>query len=264
MYLWDRLLVRGRLPISSFICFIGGFSMGSWLTLFHQLQLEKDVSVSDYSVHTPSALNLLNILIISAPSNFDRRNTLRTTWLKLNPNTSKVKHFFVLGTAELNQELLQRLKREQIVEGDLLFLPDLLDSYNNLTLKLLHGIEAMNYTKPFKYMLKCDDDSFVRVNSLVDELVRRQSMMRGLGKEEEGCFYWGFFDGRARVQKKGKWKESDYNLCDLYIPYALGGGYVLSKKCTDYIIKNHEMLRPFRNEDVSVGTWLAPIVHEKK
>ena len=26
--------------------------------------------------------------------------------------------------------------------------------------------------------------------------------------------YWGFFDGRAPVQKTGKWAEMDYILCD--------------------------------------------------
>ena len=45
---------------------------------------------------------------------------------------------------------------------------------------------------------------------------------------EQGL-YWGFFDGRAPVMKKGKWAEKDYKLCDKYIPYALGGGYVLSQ-----------------------------------
>jgi galactosylxylosylprotein 3-beta-galactosyltransferase len=41
--------------------------------------------------------------------------------------------------------------------------------------------------------------------------------------------YWGFFDGRAPVQIQGKWAEKDYKICDRYLPYALGGGYVLSQ-----------------------------------
>jgi galactosylxylosylprotein 3-beta-galactosyltransferase len=44
----------------------------------------------------------------------------------------------------------------------------------------------------------------------------------------EKSLYWGFFDGRAPVQKSGKWQETNYVLCDRYLPYALGGGYVLS------------------------------------
>lgn len=58
--------------------------------------------------------------------------------------------------------------------------------------------------------------------------------------------------------------ETEYNICDLYVPYALGGGYVLSKKCVDFIARNTEMLRLFKNEDVSVGTWLAGVVNDKR
>lgn len=263
MFLSDRLLTRGRLPISSFLCFIGGFSMGSWLTLFHQLQLERDLDQEDFSAHTHQPLLLLAILIISAPNNFDRRNTLRSTWLKLNPDYTKVKHFFVVGNEGLNPDVQQKLKREQTVAGDLLILPDLVDSYDNLTLKLSQGLSHLSIAYPFKYVLKCDDDSFARVDVITTQLLARKKDV-GAGQEADTCLYWGFFDGRARVQKKGKWKEDDYELCDLYIPYALGGGYILSKKCTDFIVKNQAMLRPFRNEDVSVGTWLAPIINEKK
>ena len=52
---------------------------------------------------------------------------------------------------------------------------------------------------------------------------------------------------------------------DRYIPYALGGGYVLSHDLVSYISSNSELLKLFNNEDVSVGTWLAPLknVHRK-
>lgn len=234
------------------------FKYSSWLTLFNQLQLERDLSQEDFSTQTGQPLLLLAILIISAPTNYDRRNTLRSTWLRLNPDASLVKHFFVVGSEGLDPDVLQRLRREQTVDGDLIILPDLKDGYQNLTLKLSQGLVHLSLVAPFKYLLKCDDDSFVRIDSLTTELLARS------GVDADKCYYWGFFDGRARVRKKGKWKEEDYNLCDLYIPYALGGGYILSKKCTDYIAKNQAMLRHFRNEDVSVGTWLAATIHEKK
>ena len=28
--------------------------------------------------------------------------------------------------------------------------------------------------------------------------------------------YWGFFDGRAPVQTRGKWADPNYKLCDRY------------------------------------------------
>jgi galactosylxylosylprotein 3-beta-galactosyltransferase len=32
------------------------------------------------------------------------------------------------------------------------------------------------------------------------------------------------------VLTQGKWAEKNYRLCDRYIPYALGGGYILGGK----------------------------------
>lgn len=55
--------------------------------------------------------------------------------------------------------------------------------------------------------------------------------------------YWGYFDGRARVYLNGKWEEKDWFLCDTYLPYTLGGGYVISHSIVDYIARNADFLR---------------------
>ena len=68
-------------------------------------------------------------------------------------------------------------------------------------------------------MFQCDDDTYIRLPEVIDELHHTNY---------ESNLYWGFFDGRAPVQKSGKWQETNYVLCDRYLPYALGGGYVLS------------------------------------
>lgn len=41
----------------------------------------------------------------------------------------------------------------------------------------------------------------------------------------------------------GKWKETDWFLCDNYLPYARGGGYVISRSIVDFVGKNAELLR---------------------
>ena len=73
--------------------------------------------------------------------------------------------------------------------------------------------------------------------------------------------YWGFFDGRAPVIRgeKERYRETEYVLCDRYIPYALGGGYVLSANIVGFLADNAAVLKPYRAEDASVGTWLAPL-----
>ena len=72
---------------------------------------------------------------------------------------------------------------------------------------------------------------------------------------------WGYFDGRAPVitNPKNKWHESEYLLCDKYIPYALGGGYVVAADLVHFVAENAERLQLYQNEDVALGTWLAPL-----
>ena len=114
----------------------------------------------------------------------------------------------------------------------------LFDSYQTLTAKVLAAFVQLNRNVRFKYLLKVDDDSYVQLPVLIDEL-------KNCNFEKE--LYWGFFDGRAPVQSKGKWVEKDYKLCDRYIPYALGGGYVLSQVRLDFFeivsfhLRKHEI-----------------------
>ncbi|CAG7834589.1 unnamed protein product [Allacma fusca] len=241
--------------------------MGSWLTLFHQLQVERDLIENDVVTtrHAQEPYFLLTVLILSAPNNFDLRDTIRSSWLRLSPSRKDIRHVFAVGSEGLEPDLLRRLRQENTVDNDLLLLP-IHDSFLNLTLKVTKALVTMSMTMPSHYTIKVDDDSFVRVDKLVQELEDRQELAKSRGDFSilKKCFYWGFFDGRARVKKKGKWKESDYDLCDLYIPYALGGGYVISKACTDFIVKNHDTLRGYVNEDVTIGTWLSSISPERR
>ncbi|KAB1268733.1 Beta-1; 3-galactosyltransferase 6 [Camelus dromedarius] len=71
----------------------------------------------------------------------------------------------------------------------------------------------------FEFVLKADDDSFARLDALLAEL----------------------------------------RLCDYYLPYALGGGYVLSADLVHYLRLSREYLRAWHSEDVSLGAWLAPV-----
>ncbi|CAG5017718.1 unnamed protein product [Parnassius apollo] len=71
--------------------------------------------------------------------------------------------------------------------------------------------------------------------------------------------YWGYFNGHANVYLKGKWQEKTWFLCDKYLPYALGGGYVISRSIVDYIANNSNLLSYYNSEDVSMGVWTAAL-----
>ena len=191
--------------------------------------------------------------ILSAPSNTRERQAARESWLSLRRGSlaDDVAPLFILGGEGLDGETSRALGHEMDAHHDLLILDNVVDSYANLTLKLLHAYTWIDAHLQPRYVLKMDDDSFARVDVIIGELSDSLSHHPRL--------YWGFFDGRARPFKKGKWSEKSWNLCDLYLPYALGGGYVVSGNLVAYVARNAGDLRLFFNEDVAMGTWMAPL-----
>ncbi|KAH9525070.1 UDP-Gal betaGal beta 1,3-galactosyltransferase, polypeptide 6 [Bulinus truncatus] len=190
----------------------------------------------------------LLILIISGPDNKHEREAVRETWLK-DISQFNIISKFVIGFASLDPEAKEEIRMEDSVYKDLIFLDNVKDSYQELTNKVLQAFIWAYENVDFQYLLKVDDDSYVTVSNLLSELQKKP-------KEK---LYWGFFDGRANVKTSGKWKESSWFLCDKYLPYARGGGYVLSADLVHFITFNHHLLQHYLSEDVSVGTWLAPL-----
>lgn len=193
----------------------------------------------------------LVVLITTGPKYTERRSIIRSTWLaRREPDVTAM---FVVGVASLAPDERQTLEAEQARHGDLLLLPELHDSYDNLTAKLLHMFTWLDRHAHFRYVLKADDDTFARLDLLVAELRARGDPP---GAER---LYWGFFSGRGRVKGAGRWRESGWELCDYYLPYALGGGYVISADLVRYVRLNAALLKMWQSEDVSLGAWLAPL-----
>ncbi|XP_072047640.1 beta-1,3-galactosyltransferase 6-like [Amphiura filiformis] len=190
---------------------------------------------------------MLVVCIMTGVQLVERRYTIRETWLQSLPKDVVIR--FVVGTATITKEDHRLLEKENAQHGDLMFLPDLHDSYGSLTEKLLHMFKWLDKHANFQYVLKADDDTFIRLDAL----------MRELKTKPRKKFYWGFFDGRAHVHRAGKWSEPEFLLCDRYLPYALGGGYVVSSDLVHFVAMNAPVLKRYHAEDVSLGTWLAAI-----
>lgn len=200
----------------------------------------------------------LIILILSSPDNLKRRDTIRKTWLADHGYSGMLKYLFAIGTLDILPEQKKTLQSETEKFDDLLLLPTLQDSYNALTRKVLYSFRSIYEYYSFDFLLKCDDDSYVLIHKILKELDQWQN---GGSKKE---LYWGFFNGRAQVKRSGPWKETDWILCDYYLPHALGGGYVLSYNIIKFIANNADILKLHNSEDVSVGLWLAPLNIERK
>ncbi|KAI6242612.1 UBIQUITIN-CONJUGAT-2 domain-containing protein [Aphelenchoides fujianensis] len=192
----------------------------------------------------------LALLGTSAPGNVDERQTVRETWLRAGSfSPADVRPFFAVGTKNTTANERKRLEAEHEEHGDLLFIEKLVDSFDNLSKKTAYSIESVVKSHDFKYVMKTDTDSFVRVGHL----------LKALRDVENPHLYWGFLDGRAKPFRRGKYKEPGYVVCDRYLPYHLGGGYVLAHSLAAFIADHTHLLRYYRSEDVSVGVWLAGV-----
>ena len=189
----------------------------------------------------------LVVFVISAPGHIENRNIIRQTWALNVPKNTCV--YFVIGTGNLNLEENSSLKNEGKKYSDLVLLKDFSESYFTLTKKLIETLKWADNNLKMDYFMKVDEDTFVRLDQVLSALKSKPKKM----------MYWGFFDGRAHVKKAGKWAEKNYVLCDRYLPYALGGGYVLSHDLVHYLAINSDLFQFLNNEDVSLGMWLAPL-----
>lgn len=189
------------------------------------------------------------VLILTSPKNFEQRNAIRETWLTNIPKN--VVTYFVIGIAGIPLEQKATLEYEYSMHKDTLLLADLQDSYFALTEKVLQTFAWVEQNLRYDYVLKVDDDTYTRIDIITQELHSDNLPKARL--------YWGFFDGRARVKRRGQWAEKKWILCDRYSPHALGGGYVLSHDLVSFIVTNAHLLQKFNSEDVSVGTWLGAL-----
>ena len=247
-----------RLGFRSLLCFLS-FVIGCTFTLCFVSTSECTKSTVDVgaSIKKSRVVNIqendlkktLVILILSAPDNIIKRHAQRRSWLSL-IDQDAIKYYFVTGSKGLNDDTYEKLQTEAEHYSDLLILPEVQESYSLLTKKLLASFLWLNKNVDFSFSLKIDDDSFVDIRQLFRELMKITDSKR---------LYWGYFNGHAQVQHKGKWKEVNWNLCDHYLPYARGGGYILSKQLVQFLAQNADLLTVYKNEDVSVGAWLAPL-----
>ena len=196
--------------------------------------------------NTKSTAHLV-ILILSVSTKSATRNIIRKAWLS--ERDPRVKHFFVIGSKEITSSVFHDLLNEAALNNDIMFLDSIPENYKTLSDNVLAAFKQLHSSYKFNFVLKCDDDSFVQVPLLLEALT----------KQPQQRLYWGFFKGGSHVFRQGKWKEPSWFLCDTYLPYALGGGYILSYDLVEYLTASSSLLQHYNSEDVSVGLWLSPL-----
>ncbi|RDY14125.1 Hydroxyproline O-galactosyltransferase GALT6, partial [Mucuna pruriens] len=191
----------------------------------------------------------LFIGILSAGNHFAERMAVRKSWMqhKLIKSSNVVARFFVAlnGEKDINVEI----KKEADYFGDIIIVP-YMDHYDLVVLKTIaiteYGIRAV----AAKYIMKCDDDTFVRLDSILSE-ARKVGNGRSL--------YIGNMNYRHKPLRHGKWAVTyDEWSEEEYPTYANGPGYIVSSDIAQFIVSNfrEHKLKLFKMEDVSMGMWV--------
>lgn len=155
---------------------------------------------------------------------------------------------FLLGTSDRLSRDFQNLESNN--NGDIIQF-DFVDSYQNLTLKILNGFRwVVENCGKVRYILKADDDVFVNVIVILDVLKSYTVPPRGA--------VFGFIYGGGQVWRHGMWAVSrdDYPK-DFYPAYASGTAYLLTRNLLEDIISIAERKNYFRVEDVYITGIIA-------
>lgn len=188
--------------------------------------------------------------IFSIANNFDRRMALRRSWMQYEAiRSGNVAVRFFIGLHK-NMEVNFHLWKEAQAYGDIQLMP-FVDYYSLLTLKTVAICILGTEILPAKYIMKTDDDAFVRIDEVLSSLK---------GKVSDGLLYGLVsFDSSPIRDKDNKWYigTEDWPHA-LYPPWAHGPGYVVSKDIARFIVQGHRkrVLPLFKLEDVAVGIWV--------
>lgn len=199
----------------------------------------------------------LFIGILSAGNHFSERMAVRKSWMQYKSIKSSeyVARFFVAmhRRKEVNVELM----KEAEFFGDIVIVP-YMDHYDLVVLKTIAICEYGVRMVAAKYIMKCDDDTFVRVDAVMKEVKKIP---------HSSSLYIGNINYYHRPLRHGKWAVTYEEWPEEeYPPYANGPGYVMSSDIAYSIVTDFEKhkLRLFKMEDVSMGMWVERFNSSKR
>lgn len=191
---------------------------------------------------------MLMIIVPSAPHQFERRKAIRNTWGTLKKLRRPVNHqtVFIIGYSGSSLDDPQ-LAAESQKHNDILF-GDFVDSDGNVSLKVQYGLHwAWTQCKP-EYLLKTDDDCFVNVQLVTSYLKENHRVPNSL---YVGRLSQALDVVRSANSKKFVSRSAFKN--ELYPPYAVGKGYLLSGDVLERMVSTAPYVPLIPLEDAYIG-----------
>ncbi|XP_026168991.1 beta-1,3-galactosyltransferase 2 [Mastacembelus armatus] len=198
------------------------------------------------------------VLIATEARQVEARNAIRQTWgnESVAPGLGFIR-LFLLGKNEGELGLLQQrmLEAESRRHHDIIQ-QDFLDSYKNLTIKTLMGMNWVAMHCPqVSYVMKTDSDMFVNTEYLIYKLLRPEL------KPKKNYFTGNNMRGFApNRNKNSKWyMPPELYPSEKYPTFCSGTGYVFSGDLARKIYIVSLSIQHLHLEDVYVGICLAKL-----
>lgn len=196
----------------------------------------------------------LVIMCLSKYYDIETREAIRHTWgsvanLRRWPNVqnaiSDVKLVFLLGSHENSLVKKAIIEDETRRFGDIVA-ADFIDSYTNLTYKVLMGLKwVSDFCPTTKFVVKVDQDTFLHVANLLHFLFKLQVPDNGI--------IIGYKNVAPKVLRSGKWGISRAIFpLPIYPNYTNGNCYVISGNIVPSILEAAEQLPYISVEDVFI------------
>uniref|UniRef100_A0A3B4Z9I6 Hexosyltransferase n=1 Tax=Stegastes partitus TaxID=144197 RepID=A0A3B4Z9I6_9TELE len=196
----------------------------------------------------------LILLITAAPGQADARNAIRQTWG--NESVAMGLGFvrlFLLGKGKSSDIFLQSsIEEESRVYHDIIQ-QDYWDTYNNLTVKVLMGLNwVATYCPHASYVMKTDSDMFINTEHLIQKLLKPEM-------PPKQRYFTGYVmkDCAPIRNKDSKWyMPPELYPSERYPTFCSGTGYVFSGDTAELIYQASLSIPKLHLEDVYVGMCL--------
>lgn len=203
----------------------------------------------------------LFIGVMSTLEASERRENIRLTWGSSAKHPPSVDYSFFL---EAEDE--QASKEEQLKYNDLIYV-DTQSDYRTSVIKTYKILEYSHIHLDCRFILKADDDTFVNVMPLVQELqqmcrhhdCRRAKLYIGQMNQSGAIKALHMPDGQP-----SQYYNAPYHTrtgLEYYPHYMVGGGYIVTQDIAAGLVAVNSFvgLKVFHLEDANFGFWLSPL-----
>ncbi|KAG8441351.1 hypothetical protein GDO86_006909 [Hymenochirus boettgeri] len=196
----------------------------------------------------------LVLLVVAESHDVDSRMTIRETWgNESNYGEVDVVTVFLVGLSPNETSNVQKmLEEENSIYGDIVQ-QDFMDTYYNLTIKILMGMEWIaKYCSNTGYVMKIDSDMFLNVDYLVHKVLHPSKPI--CADYSTGLIVENTKPIRDKTSKWYVSKKIYPN--DTYPPYFSGPGYVFSAELAQRIYNVAQVISIIPFEDCFFGICL--------